>query len=489
MALSASTDRHSFLIIGAAVVVVLALIASVMWFGGFGSDSAYPAKWDARLGDLPGTVSRLRGLAFEHPVPVRFLSEADFKKEVGVDPKPSKRRREKLDRLTESLRAAGLLTGKVDVLESINQEQQSAVLAYYSPSRKEVVVRGTGRPDAARRVTLAHELTHVLQDQHFDLDQIEARVRKDPEGSSDALRAVIEGDAVRIEDRYVKELSAADTKAYRKGRAREQQTADSGTKDVPAIIELQFSAPYRFGPPVLQVLAADGGNANVDRAFRDGVFTQKLFIEPSASLSDRKPVPVADPKLEPREKRIDKVESFGAFDLYLVLASRLPPGDALGVANRWAGGRMLTYRAKGQTCIRAAVQARTASGRRDLRSRLTLWAETLPAGMATIGTRGDAITLDSCDPGVGATLSSPDAALTRAADLLDMEAGIAKEAHDAGAPPSVARCFALKIVQSPEVAALLEMNEADVTPKMAQSAVTEAGKQAAETCLSTANRT
>ncbi|MBK5288640.1 MAG: hypothetical protein JJE46_09240, partial [Acidimicrobiia bacterium] len=199
MALSASTDRHSFLIIGAAVVVVLALIASVMWFGGFGSDSAYPAKWDARLGDLPGTVSRLRGLAFEHPVPVRFLSEADFKKEVGVDPKPSKRRREKLDRLTESLRAAGLLTGKVDVLESINQEQQSAVLAYYSPSRKEVVVRGTGRPDAARRVTLAHELTHVLQDQHFDLDKIEARVRKDPEGSSDALRAVIEGDAVRIE--------------------------------------------------------------------------------------------------------------------------------------------------------------------------------------------------------------------------------------------------------------------------------------------------
>lgn len=483
-------DRRSMWIIVAAVVVVAAFVVSAVRFDLF-SDTEYPSAWDARLGDLPAKVAKLRGLRFEHPVPVRFLNEADFKKEVGVDPKPSKRRRQKMERFTESLRALGLVTGEVDLLKSIDDEQQSGVLAYYSPDDEEIVVRGTGTPDAARRVTLAHELTHVLQDQHFDLDRIEERVGKDPEGSSDALRAVIEGDAVRIEDRYVEQLSRADQKAYDQGREREQQRAESGTQDVPAIVDLQFSAPYRYGPPVLHVLAAEGGNDNVNRAFRRGVFTQKLFIEPSASLSDAKPLRVAAPKVGPGEKRIEKPDTFGAFDLYLVLASRLPAGDALGVATTWAGGRMITYRADGTTCVRAAVRARTAAGRRELDANLRLWASSLPSGQATIGSRGPAITLDACDPGPDAAIDAPDPALTRAGDLLDihgeLEAGIAKDAHDAGAPPSTARCFALEIAQSAEIAELLERDEEDVTPRMARRAVDRAGDRAAEKCLKIPN--
>lgn len=483
-------DRRPMWIIGAAVVVVVAFVVSLVRFDLF-SDSEYPSAWDSRLGDLPVQVAKLRGLQFEHPVRVRFLNEADFKKEVGVDPKPSKRRREKMDRFTESLRALGLLTGEVDLLQSIDDEQQSGVLAFYSPGDEEIVVRGTGAPDAARRVTLAHELTHVLQDQHFDLDRVEERVAKEPEGSVDALRAVIEGDAVRIEDRYVEQLSRADQKAYDTGREREQRRAESGTEDVPAIVDLQFSAPYRYGPPVLAVLAAEGGNANVNRAFQHGVFTQKLFIEPSASLADAKPLRVAAPKVGPGEKRIEKPDTFGAFDLYLVLASRLPAGDALVAATKWAGGRMITYRADGRTCVRAAVRARTAAGRRALDANLRVWAAALPSGQATIGSRGPAVTLDACDPGTDASVDSPDPALTKAGNLLDihgeLEAGIAKDAHDAGAPPSTARCFALEIARSAEIAVLLEQDEADVTPKMARRAVNRAGERAAEKCLKIPN--
>lgn len=147
--------------------------------------------------------------------------------------------------------------------------------------------------------------------------------------------------------------------------------------------------------------------------------------------------------------------------------------------------------ANATTCIRVAVEARTASGQRDLAGRLKLWSAALPSGMATIGTRGKALTIDSCDPGVKSTLASPDAALTKAGDLLDihgeLEAGIAEEAHDAGAPVSTASCFALDIVQSPEITALLELNEDDVTAKMARRAVQTAAKRAAEKCLRTRN--
>ena len=49
------------------------------------------------------------------------------------------------------------------------------MLAFYDPDAKEVVIRGgTKFLDVPHRVVLAHELTHVLQDQHFDLNRLEA---------------------------------------------------------------------------------------------------------------------------------------------------------------------------------------------------------------------------------------------------------------------------------------------------------------------------
>ena len=481
------TGRRPLWILGGAIVAVVALLAGLVGAGVFDGRSSYPSKWDARLGALPATVERLRGLKFLHPVPVRFLSEAEFKKEVGVNPKPSAKQKKAMQRFTEQLRAEGLISGKVDLLGAINAEQQSSVLAFYSPNRKEVVVRGLGTPDAAHRVTLAHELTHVLQDQHFDLNRLQARVRRDPEEDSDALRAFIEGDADRIENDYVKQLSPADRRAYREGRDKEASTADQGTQSVPAIVTLVFSAPYRYGPPVLKVLAADGGNGNVDRAFRRGVFTQKLFIEPSAPLSESKPLKVADPKLKAGEKAVGKSDGYGAFDLYLLLGSRIDPGSALGAAVDWAGGRARTFRADGRLCERSVVQAKTARGNDALVANFRRWAAALPPGMAEVGRRGSAVMVTSCDLGATSALTSPDAAIEQSGALLDIhgeiEASLMKEVTKAGAPASTARCFALEIARSPQIAILLAQPESAVTPEMGQDAVETAGTNARAKCL------
>ena len=480
-------ERRPLWILGGAIVAVVALLAGLVGAGVFDSGSSFPSKWDSRLGALPATVERLRGLKFAHPVPLRVLSDSDFKKEVGVNPKPSAKQKKSTQRFTEQLRAEGLISGRVDLLKAINAEQQSSVLAFYSPNRKEVVVRGLGTPDAAHRVTLAHELTHVLQDQHFDLNRLEAKVRRDPEGDSDALRAFIEGDANRIEDDYVKQLSAADRSAYQKGRDKEASKADQGTKSVPAIVTLIFSAPYRWGPPVLNVLAADGGNRNVDRAFRRGVFTQKLFIEPSAPLTESKPLKVADPKLKSREKAVGKSDGYGAFDLYLLLGSRIDPASALGAAVDWAGGRARTFRSDGRLCTRSVVQAKTARGNDVLAANFVQWAATLPSGMAEVGRRGDAVLVTSCDPGAKSALTSPDAAIERAGSLLDLhgeiEASLMKEITKGGGPASAARCFALEIARSPQISILLQQPDSAITPEMAQKAVEVAGTNARPKCL------
>jgi hypothetical protein len=73
-----------------------------------------------------------------------------------------------------------------------------------------VFVRGDELTPAVR-VTLAHELTHVLQDQHFDLQRLDEPDFEEHEG----LRAMAEGDAGRIEDIYVTDvLTSAEQTAY-----------------------------------------------------------------------------------------------------------------------------------------------------------------------------------------------------------------------------------------------------------------------------------
>ncbi len=369
---------------------------------------------------------------------MRFLSDKAFRKETAFDPGSSPGKTEQLKRLTESLRAAGLVTGNVDLGRAVNDEQQSSVLAFYDPDSKEIVIRGTGPLDVAHRVTLAHELTHVLQDQHFDLNRLEGASKADADGSSDAFRAFVEGDAVRIENKYRAGLSTAEKREYRDTLRSEQQQADQGTANVPAFVSLSFSAPYRYGPPTVGVVAADGGNANVDRGFRSGSFTERLFLEPNSVLHHQPEPKVAPPALARGEKARGGTDRFGAFSTYLLLASRLDGGDALEAATYVRGGRMRTVRADGRSCVRGVVVGADAAANRLLADRFRSWAATLPEGMAEIGRRGQAVTFFSCDPGAGAALASPDPAIERAGTLLqihdELEGALVSDFADAGLP-------------------------------------------------------
>ena len=63
-------------------------------------------------------------------------------------------------------------------LDATSSLQTSGVLAYYSPKTKKITVKGTSTDDISTRVTVAHELTHALQDQHFDLRKLEKDAAK-----------------------------------------------------------------------------------------------------------------------------------------------------------------------------------------------------------------------------------------------------------------------------------------------------------------------
>src|SRR4051794_9739088 len=200
----------------AAVVVLLvaAVVAGAAVIVRRNREQSYPAQWDARVAPIAAKVAALRGLTFKHPVKVNYLPPAEFAKKVTAGPEDLKKRGAEIDKASGVLRAGGLIGAKVNLSQAVNATQAADTLAFYDDETKQIYVRGNGAFTVETRVTLAHELTHVLQDQYFDLGKLSKAAQRSTSGSSDALTALVEGDATRVEQKYVAALPAAQQQKY-----------------------------------------------------------------------------------------------------------------------------------------------------------------------------------------------------------------------------------------------------------------------------------
>ena len=95
------------------------------------------------------------------------------------------------------------------------------------------------------RETLAHELTHALQDQHFDLRRFE----NGPDGAEEAYRALYEADAVRVQFAFDKTLPSDQQQALDFAHSQEAKGAnETGTaKGVHVGGDLAHAFSDRFG--------------------------------------------------------------------------------------------------------------------------------------------------------------------------------------------------------------------------------------------------
>jgi len=183
--------------IGALMVSALGLAAAPA-----GAQSSAPEKWDPRVEKYVAFVEQHRKLEFDHPVAVKFLDDEAFVKAYqGDDPKVTKADRREAERIAGQLRALGLIEGPVDLIQSQRDLGATDTVGFYDQEKKALYVRGTDLSDTDVRITLVHELTHALQDQQFDLTELDDTV--ETSGENFALTALVEGDATSVEDDYL----------------------------------------------------------------------------------------------------------------------------------------------------------------------------------------------------------------------------------------------------------------------------------------------
>jgi len=406
--------RRGFVALVLGVAISLAVGAGAPVAGAAVSRAAKaPAEWDPKILPIVQKVEALRGLKFEHPVKVEYLAEKAFQKRVAIDQDTlSASDKKDAEQSEATLRAAGLVAGNFDILKSTSDLQESGVLAYYAPRTKRITVRGETL-DVATRITLAHELTHALQDQHFDLVAMQRAARK--VHASSAAQALIEGDAVRVQRAYEAQLSDADQAEYAKTQATQGAdfSASLASDAVPASLVALFQTPYALGPEMLDVVIAAKNTDAVDGLFRASPMSDLSFLDPRSLLRDQSFVAVKPPKLSAGEKQVGTRDVFGAFGLYLLLATGGDPVHALDVADGWGTDSMVTFTRDSTTCVRAAFVGSNAAASTTIHDALAAWTA-LRTGSASVEAAGQTTTLTTCDPGAAAIDpgQTPVAALT-----------------------------------------------------------------------------
>jgi len=392
-----------------------ALAAVLVAIGVFVAVSGRTTTWDPRVLGIVHFDEQHRGLTFKHPVAIEFLGNAQFDKQVSVPAPTAKSDRLAMSRALGELRALGLVHGKVNLAASENTLQQADVVGLYVDDKKTVFVRGRAFTPYVR-VTLAHELTHALQDQYFDLAKLQDQA-KATDGS--ALTALVEGDAVRIENAYQQSLSPADQQLFQREQAQLDKSSGQ-TGDVPEILSDILSFPYAFGPTFVDSLSSQGGNTAVDAAFRKPPVAEAQIVDPAAYPVGWKPVRVRVPSIAAGEHRIDTPSPFGQVSLFEVLGSRLGYGPAWAAVQGWQGDNSVPYSDHGKTCVAIDVVMGSADASARLVAAGRQWALSIPG--AAVTQAGRRVDLRSCDP--GATAPAPPVVTPTAFDVLSARAQV-----------------------------------------------------------------
>jgi hypothetical protein len=438
------------------------------------TSTTVPAAWDPRIQPIADQVAQLRGLAFAHPVTAVFLDDAAFEKQIVIDQALTKAERQQLARDQSTLRAFGLITPDVNLREQVESLDASGAAAYYDPKTKKITVKGTNLDDPATRATVAHELTHALQDQHFDLLKLDKAATTTTHGSS-ALHMLAEGDAVRIQDAYVKTMSDADQATYEARRAElgRQSLAEIAAKGISESLQFDFQAPYALGPSALEALVAKEQGTAVDGLFANPPVADAVFVSPSALVEHRTFQSVAPPALAAGEKRLGKPDMVGALTLFQLLASRIDNATALSAADAWDGDSMVMFTAKGKTCVRTTFAGRGPEGTATITNALNQWVPQMPAGAAAVSGTPDQVTLTACDAGSAVTpvANKPNASIAFVANRDGFFELFVKN----GDTDQVAQCTADTIVRDPVFAPVIEAAGNDPSAEPDQALVATVG--------------
>jgi hypothetical protein len=210
---------------------------------GVGDDRWTQAELEAVSEVIRGDVEKMRGMTFKRPVQVKVTDKAGFLDYM--------KKRQELTQSAERLardetvaKMLGLIPHDMDLMSTVEEFLKDQVGGFYDPSSDTFFLMDSFTGDLAK-IILAHELTHALDDQIFDIDGTLKRMSEETDAEF-AFQAVVEGSGTAAMNQWtVTHLKDLDREALLGA----QDLGTAGLADAP---------PYLWKPLIAAYLRGDG---------------------------------------------------------------------------------------------------------------------------------------------------------------------------------------------------------------------------------------
>lgn len=275
-------------------------------------------------------IQLLRGLRFEDDVDVEIVTRETFREgfdDVWKEPSDTQRL------LDNAQHEALFLVGPdEDVVDVRRDNRGGVVLGFYQPSEGRIVVVSGNEPATLDdEMTLAHELLHALQDQHFGL----ASFRGSTLDSLNARNGLVEGDATVVERAYERNCETGEWDCV------DVDTGGSSRLSADfhwGVYFLEFF-PYAEGPSFVEYHRDRGGWTAVDSIYDDLPTASAEIVDPETYRGDAYGEAIVRDRNDPAWERItiedgSDAATVGQAGLVSMFVYTAYAGDQPGVVER-----------------------------------------------------------------------------------------------------------------------------------------------------------
>jgi hypothetical protein len=290
-------------------------------------------------------VERARGLSAPRPVPGVLLDRAaliaQVKQHVARELPPEAIHNEGL-----ALQLLGFVPTRFDYEAAEYRLLQDQLAGYYEPADGTMYM-ASDLGDVEAEATLAHELVHAVQDQHWNLQE-RSKYRPGDGDREEAISALAEGDAtsamfdVIIAHESPKTGKTALDLPDDVFAEQIRQGVDQGAgANAPLVMRSSLAAPYIYGTLFVHALRRRGGWEEVNRAWSDPPTTSEQILHVEKWLTHEPAMKIEAPSFASLGDGwvVADEDSEGELGTRVAFEQWLEPATAADASAGWGGDR------------------------------------------------------------------------------------------------------------------------------------------------------
>ena len=311
-------------------------------------------------------MSRITGLPIRAPLKRELVNRSQVEKfitgKIHEDNTP-----EEIHVQEGTLKAFGFVSSDFNLEKFLVAFYTEQAAGFYDPDHKTMYIADWPPPEL-QALVLAHELTHALQDQNFDLKKFLEAEKKDDDATA-ARQAVAEGHAMAaMIQKMVRPADLASLPSLEpmmSGLAAQQMQQYPVFSSAPYFFRFQALFPYSEGMGFMQKGLALGGWKKLQSVFLHPPETTKEFFESSVYFDSESLPKISLPRpptfeSAPGYKRLSE-NTLGELGYRALLGQFISEQEAKSAGSQWLADRYVLYERSSLHSFAIAARSRWSS--------------------------------------------------------------------------------------------------------------------------------